>query len=162
MIIKGEKMRSLVIYYSRTGNTEVVAKTIKHTLGAHAKEITDFTSNRTTTEYIFTSLLDSASISPRKIDIDYYETIFIGSPVWLGSITPAIKKIIDNTDFKNKNVVLFNTMKEVGGDIAIRRMARLVRKHNGNVISAFSIITKGTKEDIQESTRLALSDMNLT
>lgn len=155
-------MRSLVIYYSKSGNTELVAKTIKQELGAHVREVTDYTINRSTTEYIFTSLLDSASISPKKIDIDYYETIFIGTPVWLGSITPAIKKIIDNIDFKNKNIVLFNTMREVGGSIAMRRMAKLVRKNNGNVIHGFTITTKCSKEDICELTRTALKDIVLT
>ncbi len=137
-------MRNLVIYYSKTGNTSIVAETIKRDLKAHVKEITDYTSERTPLDYLFTSLIDSASINPRKIDIDYYETIFIGTPVWFGSITPAIKKIIDNTDFKNKNIILFNTMKRVGGDIAIKRMARLVKKHNGNIIVAFTITTNGS------------------
>lgn len=155
-------MRSLVIYYTKTGNTRIVAKTIQEELGAHLKEITDYTNERTVIEYMFTSLIDSASINPRKVDIDYYETIFIGTPVWLGSITPAIKKIIDNIDFKNKNIILFNTMKGVGGDIAIKRMTKLVRKHNGNIIGAFSIITRGSKDDIITSTHEALNDLNIT
>ena len=144
-------MRNLVIFYSKTGKTSIVANTIKKDLKAHVKEIVDYTSERTVLDYMFTSLIDSASINPQKIDIDYYETIFIGTPVWFGSITPAIKKIIDNTDFKNKNIILFNTMKGIGGDIALRRMARLVEKHNGNVIG-----------EVIESTHEALREFNLT
>ena len=41
-------MRSLVIYYSKSGNTELVAKTIKQELGAHVREVTDYTINRST------------------------------------------------------------------------------------------------------------------
>ena len=93
-------MRSIVIFYSKSGNTLTVANTIKKLLGAHTKEITDFTVHRTILDYLFPNILDSSRIQPRKVDIDYYETIFIGTPVWLGSITPAIKKIIDNMDFK--------------------------------------------------------------
>ncbi len=155
-------MRSLVIYYSKTGNTGIVANTIKKEVGAHVKEVLDYTNQRTVMDYMFTSLIDSASIEPQKIDINYYETIFIGTPVWLGSITPAIKKIIDNTDFKNKNIILFNTMKGIGGDVAIKRLSRLVKKHNGNVVGAFSIKTNGSKRDIVNCTRKALKDFNLT
>ncbi|MDE4078823.1 flavodoxin [Candidatus Methanosphaera massiliense] len=154
-------MRSLVIVYSNSGNTLTVAKTIKKELKAHLREITDYTIHRTVLDYLFTSAIDSASINPRKIDVDYYETIFIGTPVWLGSVTPAIKKIIDNTDFKNKNVILFNTLKCIGGDIAMKRLARQVKKHNGNVIGGFSIYSNGTKEDMINNTRIALSDFNL-
>jgi len=154
-------MRSLIIYYTRSGNTGLVAHTIKKELGAHVREITDFTNNRTVLDYMFPNLIDSASISPRKVDIDYYETIFIGTPVWFGSLTPAIKKFIDNMDFKNKNVILFNTMKGIGGDIAIKRMAKLVKKHNGNVIGSFGIITRGDDYDIMDCTRLAIKNMEL-
>lgn len=154
-------MRSLIIYYSRSGNTSLVAKTIKKQIKAHSKEITDYTTNRTVIEYLFPNIIDSASINPTNIDIDYYETIFIGTPVWLGSITPAIKKIIDNIDFKNKNIVIFNTMKGIGGDIAIKRMAKQIKKHNGNVIGAFSIITRGNDDDIRSSTLEAIKSLNL-
>ncbi|WP_084790405.1 flavodoxin [Methanosphaera sp. WGK6] len=154
-------MRSLIIFYSRTGKTLTVANTIKEALGSHVKEITDFTTNRSVLDYMFTSVIDSASINPRKVDIDYYETIFIGTPVWIGAMTPAIKKIIDNIDFKNKNVILFNTYKKIGEDIAMKRMAKLVKKHNGNVIGGFSVPTIGTNEDIIDYTTLALEEFNL-
>lgn len=155
-------MRSIVIYYSKTGKTDLVAKTIKKEIGAHVKEVTDYTNERTLLEYMFPTVIDSASINPRKIDVNYYETIFIGTPVWLGSITPAIKKIIDNMDFKNKNVILFNTMKSVGGDIAMKRMAKYVRRQHGNIIGAFTIKTDGSRQDIIASTQEALRDFNLT
>lgn len=155
-------MRSLVIYYSKSGNTAVVANTIKKEYKSHVKEITDYTSHRSVADYLFPSLIDSASITPNKVDIDYYEIIFIGTPVWFGSITPAIKKIIDNIDFKNKNIILFNTMKEIGGDLAIKKMAKLVKKQNGNVVGAFSIITKGSTNDIVECTQEALQHLELT
>lgn len=154
-------MRSLIIYYTKSGNTGLAAHIIKRELKGHVREITDFTTHRSVLDYMFTSLIDSASISPRKLDIDYYETIFIGSPVWFGSMAPAIKKLIDNMDFKNRNIILFNTTKGIGEDIAIRRMAKLVKKHNGNVIGAFSIVTKGDDYDIMDDTRAALKDLNL-
>lgn len=154
-------MRSLVIFYSKTGNTLVVANTIKELIGAHTKEISDFTFHRTVFDYMFPSLIDSARINPTKIDIDYYETIFIGTPVWIGSITPAIKKIIDNINFKNKNIILFTTMKGIGGEIAMDKMTKIVNKQNGNVIGKFSILSTGNKQDLIDCTHKALTDLEL-
>ena len=155
-------MRSLVIFYTRSGNTGLVAHTIKREIKAHVKEIIDYTTQRTVLDYMFTSLIDSSSINPRKIDIDYYGTIFIGTPIWLGSVTPAINKIIDNTDFKNKNVILFNTMKIGGSHNAMEKMAKLVHKQNGNVIGAFSIRTNCSDLEIMSRTRKALNELDLT
>ncbi|MBE6493979.1 MAG: hypothetical protein E7Z84_05160, partial [Methanosphaera stadtmanae] len=131
-------MRSIVIFYSHSGNTYTVAKEIKHALNSHFREIIDYTSNRSVFEYIFPTIFDSASIEPYKIDIDYYDTIIIGTPVWFGSLTPAIKKFIDNMDFKNKNIILFNTMKSKGGHLAMKRLVKHVQKHNGNIIATFT------------------------
>lgn len=155
-------MRSLVLYYSKTGNTRIVADTIKKTLKAHTKEITDNTLHRTLIDYLFINLFDSANINPTKIDVEYYELIFIGTPVWIGNISPAIKKIISNTDFKNKNIVLFNTSRFVGGNLAMKNMAKYIKKSNGNIIGAFTILTNGNKKDISECTIEALESLNLT
>lgn len=155
-------MRNLVIFYTKSGNTGLVAHTIKRELKSHIKEITDYTHYRSTFEYLFPTLIDSASINPRKIDIDYYDNIFIGTPVWFGSITPAIKKIIDNTDFKNKNIILFNTMKIGGHKKSMEKLVKLIKKQNGNVIGAFSIRTNCSDLEIMARTRQAIDDLNLT
>ena len=155
------KMRSIVIFYSRSGKTYTVANEIKHALNSHFREIIDYTSNRSTFEYLFPTIFDSASIEPRKIDIDYYDTIIIGTPVWFGSLTPAIKKFIDNMDFKNKNIILFNTMKSKGGHLAMSRLVKHVKNHNGNIITTFTIKTNGSKENIIKRTHKSLKDLNL-
>lgn len=155
-------MRSLVVFYTRSGNTGLVAHTIKRELKSHIKEITDYTNYRSTFDYLFTNLIDSASINPRKLDIDYYDYIFIGTPVWFGSMTPAIKKIIDNTDFKNKNIILFNTMKIGGNENAMKKMVKEIRKQNGKVVGAFSIRTNCSDLEIMARTREAIHDLNFT
>lgn len=154
-------MRSLVIFYSKSGNTLTVATTIQKAIGAHVKEIEDNTIHRTVLDYLFPNLIDSARIEPKTLDIDYYQTIFIGTPVWLGSLTPAIKKIIDNIEFKNKNIILFTTMKSVGEELALNRMEKLVKNRGGNIIGAFAIQSTGSQQDLVDCTYNALEDLNL-
>ena len=154
-------MRNLVLFYSKTGNTALVAQTIKNELKSHVKELNDFSHNKTGLEYLFPTIFESASVNNYNFDIDYYETIFIGTPVWISSLTPSISEIIKNVDFKGKNIVLFNTMKFYGGYNAIRRMAKLVKKSNGNVIAAFTIKTNTSKEDIVKNTISAIDAIDL-
>jgi flavodoxin len=42
--------------------------------------------------------------------IEEYDVIIIGTPVWAGKITPAIRKYIATNDFKEKSVALFVTL----------------------------------------------------
>ncbi len=154
-------MKSLVIFYSKSGKTRLVAQSIKEEMKAHTKEVVDYTTHRTVIDYLFTSLIDSSRINPQKIEVNYYDTIFIGTPVWFGSMTPAIKKIIDNSNFKNKNIVLFNTMKIGGNYNCLKKMTKLVQKSNGNVIGAFSIRTNCSDIEIINKTKDTINNLNL-
>jgi flavodoxin len=42
--------------------------------------------------------------------IDGYDFIAVGSPVWAGKITPAIRKFWVSNDFSNKQVAFFITL----------------------------------------------------
>lgn len=154
-------MRSLTIFYSETGNTYQVANTIHKLIGSHTKEIIDNNVHRSLHEYFFTTICNSARIEPKSIDIDYYETIFIGSPVWMGTISPAIVQFIENMDFKNKDIIIFVTGHGVCDDLALKRMSRIIKKHNGNVISGFIIHTNGDSEQLKRDTTKAMEDLHL-
>ena len=155
-------MRSLTIYYSKTGNTRCVANTLKRELKTHRLEIVDLWQNKTISELLFPTIRNSAQIRPEGIEVDpYYEVVFIGTPVYFGSVTPAIAKFIKNSDFKGKDVILFNTFKHVGCEHSIKRLAKLVRKSNGNVIEGFGIKSSGAQKDIIESTKKAIEELNV-
>jgi flavodoxin len=42
-------------------------------------------------------------------DLDSYDTIFIGAPVWAGSVPDPMISFLKNTDFKGKIVVPYAT-----------------------------------------------------
>lgn len=50
-----------------------------------------------------------ADITPRTIDLTQFDTIYLGSPVWLYSPAPPIWAFAENNRFDGKHVVLFNT-----------------------------------------------------
>ncbi|MBO7719576.1 MAG: hypothetical protein J6S29_05440 [Methanosphaera sp.] len=155
-------MRSLTIYYSKSGNTRIVANTLKSELKTHRLEVVDLWENKTLLELLFPTIRDSAQLKPNGITVDpYYETVFIGTPVYFGSVSPAIAKFIKNSDFQNKDVIIFNTFKHMGYEHSIRRLAKLVKRSNGNVIQAFSIKCSGTDEDIRYCTKKAIKELSI-
>jgi len=73
-------MKTLVTYYSKTGNTAEVAKKIAEELKADLDKI-EF--NETTNEVTFSK------------DIQQYDLIIIGTPVQAFNLHPAIKKYLE-------------------------------------------------------------------
>ena len=155
-------MRSLTIYYSKGGNTRCVANTLKSELKTHRLEVIDLWERKTLSELLFPTIRNSAQIKPDGITVDpYYEVVFIGTPVYFGSVTPAIAKFIKNTDFQGKDVVLFNTFRYIGCEHSIKRLAKLVKKSNGNVVCAFSIKCTDNMENIRNRTKKAIEELNI-
>lgn len=152
-------MRNLIIYYSYSGKTGLVVDTMKKELNSHIMGISDFNDHKTLLEYMFPTVIDSAITNHYVIHTDYYDTIFIGTPVWFGSITPAIHKVIKDLDLKGKNVILFNTMKIAGADHAIKRAKKAVEKQGANVIAAFTINTNTNRSNIIQSTINTINEL---
>jgi flavodoxin len=126
---KGKFMKILVFYYSRTGNTKFVAEKIAEKLNADLCEIVD-KKNRHGRFIILTG--GYAAIREKLTDIeqtktvDNYDLVIVGSPVWAGKFTPAIRTFLVKNDLSEKQVAFFVTM---GGDKpgkAIDNMKELV------------------------------------
>lgn len=102
----------LVIYFSRSGHTALMAKEIaKH----YPTSLTELKAEdyRLGVGGLINAVKDSrswhATITPDKLDLSPYQTIFIGAPIWWYSPAPPVWQFVDNHDFSNKNVVLFTT-----------------------------------------------------
>ncbi len=105
----------LVLYYSQTSNTKAVAEEIARQLGADIEEIVpikpydgDFqaTIERGKQEMEQGSLPE---IQPITSDINNYDVVFIGYPVWFGTYAPPIAALLDKTDLSGKKIVPFCT-----------------------------------------------------
>ena len=102
----------LVVYFSRSNNTELMAMEIaKHYDVNLVRLYAD--KYRIGFRGWINSLNDAqtkhAAITPERIDVSQYETIFIGSPIWWYSPAPPAWQFINNNDIADKNIVLFNT-----------------------------------------------------
>jgi flavodoxin len=159
-------MKNLILYYSQSGNTEIVAKTLLSQLSGDLIKIKDLKKRKGLKSSLISSI-DAfrefkTEISPSKIDLQDYDVIYIGTPVWASKPVPAIITAIDKFDFRKKEVVLFATMRNAGGERTIRRMEDKLQFRGARVINSFIIKTKNrNKSNITGDTLNLIEMLNL-
>ena len=118
--------KTLVVYYSASGNTERVAKDIAEAAGADLFEIVPtevYTSedlnwtnsdSRVSREHDDESLRDVPLTTTEVPDWDSYDTVFIGYPIWWGIAAWPVDTFVKNNDFTGKAVIPFATSSSSG------------------------------------------------
>jgi flavodoxin len=107
-------MKSLIVYYSRTGKTRSVAETIAAELGSYIEEIVDL-KNRDGKIGWMSATQDASrgketQIAPTKKNPNDFDLLIIGTPVWAFTLTPAIRTYINKNDLSGRKVALFFTL----------------------------------------------------
>lgn len=121
-----ETGKTLVVYYSASGNTERVAKDIAEAAGADLFEIVPtevYTSedlnwtnpdSRVSREHDDESLRDVPLTTTEVPGWDSYDTVFIGYPIWWGIAAWPVDTFVKNNDFTGKTVIPFATSSSSG------------------------------------------------
>jgi flavodoxin len=134
---------TLVVYFSRSGNTELMAMEIAKAKGAKTVQLVAESYKIGFIGWV-NALRDAgrkeASITPSSVDLSPYGTIYIGSPIWLYSPAPPIWEFVNNNDFSGKKVVLFNSMNSKFDQKYIDEFADLVRRRGGSFEAHIYII----------------------
>jgi len=123
-------VKILVVYYSRTNNTKLVAEVIAQSLEADIEEIKDeknrmgvFGFLRCGYESIFKKLTD---IKVSRKNPEKYDLIIVGSPVWAGRLSSPVRTYLHLYGCKFKNVSFFVTY-GLGGGKVFRQMEELCK-----------------------------------
>lgn len=161
-------MKTIIIYYSDSGTTRIVANTLSRKLKTDIIEIKD-KKERKGFKNTLTSSFDAyreikTDIEPLRVNLEEYDTVYFGTPTWAGHPTPAIITIIDRCDLRGKDVILFATMSKSGGESTIRRMDEKITARGGRVIESFTLKTKNKTElKIESDSEIIaeLLDLNL-
>ena len=147
-------MTDLVIYYSRTNKTKEVAQYIAEAKNAKLLEVKDKKNREGALQYVVSALSmifnRSTTVTYDKVNLNDYDTIYIGSPVWTSGPTPAIIEFIDENDFTNHNVITFATFMSNNGKKTTEKMNELVKEKGGNIIKSFYF--SSTKDNMKELT----------
>lgn len=109
--------KTLVVYYSASGNTKRVAGDIADTLNAdtfelvpktaYSSEDLDWTKkgSRVNKEHDDESLRNIELVKDKVENWDEYSTVFIAYPIWWGIAAWPVNQFVTNNDFTGKTVI---------------------------------------------------------
>ena len=109
------EQKVLVLYYSQTGATKTVAEEIQKQLGADIEAIEveeaydgDFGQ---TIERCQKEMAEGVTpaLKEMKVNVEDYDVIFLGYPVWFGTYALPIATLVKDVTFEGKKVVPFCT-----------------------------------------------------
>ncbi len=124
--ISDEEERTLVVYFSRSGNTQTLAETIHQTTGGDLVRITPV--NPYPEDY--NECLSQAreeqdsgykpEITVELASLESYDTIILGYPIWFGTLPPPVVTFLNSYDFSDKTIMPFCTSGSsgIGGSLA--------------------------------------------
>jgi menaquinone-dependent protoporphyrinogen IX oxidase len=124
-------MKCLVVYYSRTGITRVVAQYAAEALGADVEELID-TKKRSGPLGFAVAVKDAAMkkfvpIEPPKYNPAEYDLVVIGSPVWANTMSSAVRAYLTEHGRNVPSAALLSTTHTSGVEESQRDMQAMLR-----------------------------------
>lgn len=107
--------RTLVVYFSRSGNTRVIAGVIERAQQADLFEIRP--ARAYPADYFETveqarQQRDRGDLPPlagKLASLDGYDTVYLGFPVWGETVPPAVRTLLSLHDWQGKTLIPFIT-----------------------------------------------------
>lgn len=112
-------MKNLVAYFSASGTTKKTAECLARAVGADLFEIKpavpytqadlDWTDNKSRSSVEMSDLASRPEIASHCENMDGYDTVYIGFPIWWYVAPTIIDTFLESYDFSGKTVVPFAT-----------------------------------------------------
>lgn len=106
-------MKTLIVYYSLTGNVKCIAETMAKEIGAGLLELKPEKEIKKDgfMKYFWGGRQVMMKITPKLLpldkNLDDYDFIIIGTPVWAWNYAPPIRSFLNQVRLQNKKVGLF-------------------------------------------------------
>ncbi len=138
--------KTLILYYSLTGNTRAGCEALQQELSADILEIRDL-KNRTGGWGFFRAAIGSlfgvhTKIEPKNPDMSGYANLIIGSPIWTGKLSIAIRTFIDENRFDGKKVIIYTTTNAYEKEKYKEKSRNLVREAGGEVVGYYQVLAR--------------------
>ncbi len=120
-------MKTLVVYYSRTGNTKMIAESISNALNSDIEEIIDTEKRSGIIGYIKSGYEASrgklSEIRESKYDPSQYDLLIIGTPIWASKMAVPVRAYLKNNMDKIPLLACFSTCGSSGIEKTIQDFA---------------------------------------
>ena len=118
--------KTLVLYYSQTNTTKAVAEEIAAALGADLEAILPVIPYEGDIPAVAARCAKDAAegklpeLQPFTVDVDAYDVIFLGYPIWMGTYAPPVAAALEALNLDGKKVVPFCTFGSGGLDTSTK------------------------------------------
>ena len=151
-------MKTLVVYYSMSGNTEYVAKSISDKLNADIIKLIPKKEypNKGLKKFLWGGksaiMGELPELESYEFESSKYDLIIFGTPVWASSFTPPIRTFIKENKEKllNKKIAVFTCFMGGGADKAIEKLKKYLEIEQFEA-ELILIDPKDKKEDEKEN-----------
>ena len=128
----------LVVYYSLSGNTEIMAEAL---VSRYRTDLIQFEAQEYSNNFIgqIRASIDAwteekiSTNDPEIIDLNRYQFIFLGSPIWWYRPAVPLWSFVAKNDFHGQDIVLFNTFNSRFKDKYIHEFSYLIKSKGGNL-----------------------------
>ena len=149
--------KRLVAYFSASGVTAKVTENLADAIGADIFEIQpevpytkadlNWMDKKARTTIEMSDPTSRPAIAAKRDNIDEYDTIFVGFPIWWYVAPTIINTFLEAYDFSGKKIVLFATS---GGSGFGNTVKELQPSAPEAVITEGSLLNRGTKQKVSE------------
>ena len=125
---------TLIVYFSASGKTETKAQELAQVLGGDMYEIEptqvytnddlDWTNTKSRSSIEMNNKDLRPEMKKKDLNIDQYEEIYIGFPIWWYTAPTIINTFIESIDLSGKKICLFGTSGGSGIAKALKDLSR--------------------------------------
>jgi len=158
-----ENGKSLVLYFSWSGNVDKFANIIASETGADIVRIEPVvpysTDYNTVADYAKKERdNDGRPEIKTEINIDGYDVIFVGYPIWWYTVPMIIRTLFDDFDFSGKTIIPFNSHEGSGNGGTYDLIRQL--EPQAEVLEGLAIRGRDFQKDQTETVRNWLSKLD--
>ena len=150
-------MKTLIVYYSASGVTKRRAEEISNQVGGDLYEIVpteiytnedlDWTNNNSRSSVEMADKTSRPTIVNNPIDLNNYDKIVIGFPIWWGVAPHVVNTFIESNDLTNKELYVFVTSGTTPVESSIDDLKTTYP--NLNFVNAIRIASESDIEEIK-------------
>jgi flavodoxin len=141
-------MKTLILFYSRTGTTRKVAEKLSSILQADIEEVFDTADRAGASGYLLSgrdaTLKKLTTLKPLARKVSDYDLVIIGTPIWAWTMSTPILTLLTEQKSNMPQVAFFCTQGGSGSQRAFAGMAEITGK---KPVATLELLTKEVVQD---------------
>lgn len=136
-------MKDLVVFYSRTGKTEMAARAIAVGLGADIRRLVEKRGRRGLLGFLRSGAEARKGVESELVSPDYslqgYDRVILCQPFWASAAVPAMNTFLEHIDPRGKRFALVIVKGGAPAAAVLAKITQRLESRGGKVISTIEV-----------------------